>query len=194
MGNKVKFGLEKVHIAPLDEEAEEQPGWETPEEVPGAVSFSISPEGDETEFYADNTKYFIHETNDGYEGDIEMAKIPDEMLATILGMEIDDNGMLIETVDDDPKEFALMFEVSGDERDRRTVLYRCQAGRPDQEANTNEGSVDPQTDTLPITVMPVDEGEHEGLVKGVIEKDEENEQVYEEFFDEVTLPNKEVTA
>ena len=83
-------------------------GWGEPKHIPGAVNLSTSPEGEQTEFYADNRKYFIDETNDGYTGDLEFANIPDEILAEILGMSIDNNGMLVESANDDSKEFALM--------------------------------------------------------------------------------------
>ena len=193
MSNKVKYGLEQVHIAFVDDEAEGV-DWKEPEHIEGAVNFSASPEGDETEFYADNRLYYYDETNDGYTGDLELANIPDEIISEMLGNEIDDNGMVVETTEDTAKEFALMAEMKGDERDRRFVYYRCKAGRPDNEAATTEGSIDPQTDSVPLTMMPIDTDEKDGLVRAVIEKDEDNEEIYESFFGKVVLPNEEVEA
>ena len=185
--NKVKYGLEQVHIAFVDE----QGGYEAPESIDGAVNFSASPEGDETEFYADNVKYFVDQFNDGYTGDIELANIPDDIISEMLGMTIDDNEMLVESVDDTPKEFALMAQMKGDDRDRRFVFYRCRAGRPDQEANTTEGSIDPQTDSLPLTMMPIDEeGDDYGVVRAVIEDTGDNTDAYDAFFDQVVMPNE----
>ena len=187
MANKVKFGLEKVHVA-FRGATDGTTGWETPQKIDGAVNFSASAEGDETEFYADNIKYFRHQSNNGYTGDLELAKIPDEIAADMLGMTIDNNGMLVENVNDDPKEFALLAQMQGDERNRRFVYYRCEAGRPDDEAATTESSIDPQTDTIPLTMMPLQD-EAEGTVRAVIEKTDSNATTYDDFFDSVTLPN-----
>ena len=159
-------------------------GWGTPQEIEGAVNFSASAEGDETEFYADNMKYYIDETNDGYTGDLELAKIPDDIAAEMLGMTIDNNEMLVENVNDTKKEFALMAQMKGDDRNRRFVYYRCKAGRPDDEAATQEGSVDPQTDSIPLTMMQLEDG----AVRAVIERTTENATTYDNFFDSVTLP------
>src|SRR5690554_4952906 len=134
MANKVKFGLEQVHIAFFSEESTpETPAWDTPQPIKGAVGFSSSPEGDESEFYADNTKYYTHTKNNGYTGELETALIPDTILAEMLGQTIDTNGMIVESANDKPKEFALMGQVQGDEKDRRFVYYRCKAARPSQE-------------------------------------------------------------
>jgi len=49
--NKVKYGLEQVHIAFFSEQSTpETPAWGTPQPIKGAVSFSTSPEGEESEF------------------------------------------------------------------------------------------------------------------------------------------------
>jgi phi13 family phage major tail protein len=190
--NKVKYGLEKVHVAFWDAETAtpEVPAWQAPKEIKGAVNFSASPEGDDSEFYADNTKYFSHSQNNGYTGDLEVANIPDDILAEMLGMTVDDNGMLVESTEDKQKEFALMFEVTGDEKNRRTVYYRCKANRPDEENSTSESSADPTTDNLPIEMLPTETDEK--YVKSVMELSDTNQVAYDAFFEDVTLP--ELTA
>jgi phi13 family phage major tail protein len=150
------------------------------------VSFSTSPEGEESEFYADNTKYFTHTSNNGYTGELEMANIPDDVLADMLGMTIDRNGMLVESADDEPKEFALMGQIQGDKKNRRFVYYRCKASRPGQESSTTEASVTPTTDTISLTILPLESSK---IIKGVIELSDSNQTVYDDFFEQVTLPD-----
>ncbi|MCF8012682.1 MAG: phage tail protein [Clostridiales bacterium] len=162
-------------------------GYGAPQKIPGAVGFSTSPEGEETEFFADNTKYFTYTTNNGYTGDVEMADIPDDILAEILGMTIDNDGMLVESADDKPKEFALLFQVQGDQKNRRMVYYRCKAARPSEENSTNESSVSPVTDTLSLTMLPTDDADK--YVKGKLELSDSNQATYDAFFDSVTFPN-----
>ncbi|SNY19422.1 phage major tail protein, phi13 family [Orenia metallireducens] len=189
--NKVKFGLKNVHIAMIDEQTsvEGTPAWDTPIAIKGAVNISVSPEGDSTEFYADNTKYYTTTTNNGYTGDLEMADLPASILEKVLGMTIDSNNMLVESADDVAKEFALIFEVDGDERNRRAVFYRCKATRPNVESSTKESSVNPQTDTLNFEALPIlNDGKR--IVKGTIELDDTgtNQAAYDAFLTQVILP------
>lgn len=182
MSNKVMFGLEKVHVAFKGEE-----GFETPIAIPGAVNLSLSAEGDTNIFYADNIAYFSMTSNNGYTGDLEMALIPDSVLAEMLGWEIDDNGMLIEVADGEQKEFALLFEVKGNEKSKRYVYYNCQASRPAQEHGTKTESVEPNTQTLTITITPTEIG-GKMVTKGGLELNETNQTAYEGFFDTVLEP------
>ncbi len=182
MGNKVQFGLEKVHV-PFKSEA----GFETPTAIPGAVNLSLSAEGDTNTFYADNIAYFSMTSNNGYTGDLEMALIPDSVLAEMLGWEIDTNGMLVEVADGIQKEFALLFEVKGNEKNKRYVYYNCKASRPTQEHGTKTESVEPNTQTLTITITPTEIGD-KLVTKGGLELNETNQTAYEGFFETVLEP------
>jgi phi13 family phage major tail protein len=186
--NKVTFGLEKVHIAFIDEEATTQPAWETPIAIPGAVKFSPEPQGEESTFYADNGPYFTYTSNNGYTAELEVANIPDAVLAEMLGWEIDTNGMLVETTDGMPKEFALMGQVLGDKKNRRFVYYRCKASRPSKEHSTRAESVEPATEKLNIRILPI-EASGRNLVRGVMELSDTNATAYNAFFNSVYVPN-----
>lgn len=184
--NKVLYGLEKVHIAFMTNE--ETPTWDTPKSIPGAVSFSTEPQGDENTFYADNGPYFTITANNGYTGDLEMALIPNDILAEMLGWEVDSNGMLVEVADATPKPFALMGQIQGDQKNRRFVFYNCTASRGSEEYATKEGTIDPTTTTLSTTIVPI-EINGKKIVKGVIEPNDSNSETYENFFNEVLLPS-----
>lgn len=181
--NKVRFGLEQVHIAFIDGDGT----WENPIAIPGAVNFTANPDGGESTFFADNIKYYTRQTNNGYTGDIEAALFPDEIIAEMLGWEVDSNGMLVEDAEGEPKEFALMGQVQGDAKNRRFVYYRCTAGRPGQTSGTTTDTVTPNTETLSLVILPLEHGGKK-IVKGVIEPNETNQAVYNAFFDAVTLP------
>lgn len=191
--NKVRFGLEQLHIAFVDTVAETQPAWETPIHIPGVVNFSSTPDGGENAFYADNTKYYVRYSNNGYTGELEMALFPDTVLAEMLGWEIDTNGMLVEDADANAKEFALMAQIQGDVKNRRFVFYRCTASRPNQTHATSTESITPTTETLSLTMLPL-EVDGEKLIRGVIEPNETNQAIYDAFFDAVTLPDATVPA
>lgn len=165
-------------------------GWGTPVAIPGAVNLAMNPEGGEMAFYADNRKYYSRFTNNGYSGTLEMALVPQDILAEMLGWEVDDKGMLVEVADGQPKEFALLGQVLGDERNRRFVYYHCIASRPADNAATITDTATPATETLNITILPID---HNGkkIVKSVIERDETNAAIFDDWFDEVQLPGQE---
>lgn len=187
MGNKITFGLEQVHIAFIDTVSPTQPAWETPIPIPGAVRFTPKPEGEEKTFYADNGPYFVYTSNNGYTAELEMALVPDTVLAEMLGWEIDTNGMLVEIADGQPKEFALMGQIQGDQKNRRFVYYRCKASRPAKEHTTKGEAVEPSTDVLNLTILPI-EINGKNVVKGVMELSETNATAYNAFFNAVTVP------
>ena len=60
-----------------------------PVRLPGAVSLSLDPEGENENFYADDIVYYVLNNNAGYEGDLELALIPEEFLKDILHEEED---------------------------------------------------------------------------------------------------------
>lgn len=153
MANKVEFGLSNVHVAFLDEATGT---YAAPVAVAGAVKLSLAPEGDESPFYADNIEYFTATANQGYKGDAEMALLPDAVLAEMLGWDTDDNGVLVEIADGIQKPFALLFEVDGDANKKRFAYYKCLAARPQNEHGTKTKSIEPSTQTLSITVSPIE--------------------------------------
>lgn len=188
--NKVTYGFEQTHIAFSDSTAD-TPTWGTPVAIPGAVRFNPSPQGGENKLYADNGLYWTSTTNNGYTAELELALIPDDILAEILGWEIDANGMLVEVADGVQKEFALMGQVQGDEKNRRFVYYNCKASRPTKENKTNGESIELGTEVLKLTITPIEldyNGTTKNFVKGVMELSDSNTTAYNAFFDAVTLP------
>ncbi len=179
--NKVKFGLSNVHIAKITE-TEGKITYGTPFAMPGAVGLNADPEGDTTPFYADNIKYYIATSNQGYSGDLEIAITPEQFLIEILGQMKDKNGALFENADDVTARFALMGEIEGDAKKRRFVYFDCTATRPKTENKTKEESTDPQTDTISITMSP---RSTDKAIKAVIEPSEQNKAVYDTFFKKV---------
>src|SRR5690606_29113049 len=186
--NKVTFGLEKVHIAFFDDQAPQQPAWKTPVPIPGAVRFTPTAVGESTNFYADNTLYFSYTVNNGYTAELEMANVPDAVLAEMLGWEIDENGALIEVSDAIPKHFALMGQIQGDKRNRRFVFYDCVASRPAKERQTKAESITPNTDVLNLTISPIEIG-GKMIVRGEMELNDSNSAVFNSFFNAVYVPD-----
>ncbi len=157
--NKVKFGLNKVHWAKINSWSEDGvPTFATPVRIPGAVSLSIDANGENENFYADNTVYYVINNNAGYTGDLEIALITTDFATEILGEILDTKGVLVEKNDAEPQQFALLFEFDGDKNHIRHVLYCCTASRHKTERSTREESTEVKTETLSLKAAALPDG------------------------------------
>ena len=153
--NKIKYGIKNVYYAVATIAADNSATYGNPVALPGAVSLSLDPQGDTTPFYADNIVYYTSVANNGYEGDLELAKVPDSFLTDVLGYAADANSVLYEDANAPVVHFALLFQFEGDAHARRHVLYNCVAARPSVSGNTKEEGIEPQTETISITATTV---------------------------------------
>lgn len=184
MANKVKFGLKNVHYA-----MEKATGYETPVAIPGAVSLSLDPQGELYKFFADNIEYFSTDVNNGYEGDLEMALIPDHFRIAALGETKDANDVMVENAEAISKKFAFGFQFEGDAKATRYWLYHCTATRTNVAGNTKEETIEVQTETLTISATP---GE-DGVVRGKTTESTPTA-TYDGWFDEVYIPQPATTG
>ena len=188
MANVVRFGLSNVHYAIWNDE---QSKFETPVRIPGAVSLSLSREGQNNVFHADNVPFYSNDTNSGYSGTLTVASVADQVLTDLVGYIKDDNGLVVEDANGIQKTFALLYEVSSNEEPQRFAFYNCTLSRPEQEANTKTDTTDPDTQALAITMIPRD-FTHDGVtisaVKGHITKTTQTEAKYNAFMSAVMTP------
>lgn len=156
--NKVQFNLKNVHYAPLT--AEDPAAWDTPVHVPGAVNLSLKQQGELTKFYADGIVYWQSSSNNGYEGDLEMARFPDQMRQDIWGEElVETDNVLMENATVQPKAFALLFQIDGDQTNNLYCLYNCMATRPSVASSTTNENKEPQTQSCTISAAPLPNGD-----------------------------------
>lgn len=181
--NKVKYGLSNcwAAVATINAETGEY-SYDTPFRIPGAVNLSLSPSGDTNDFYADNIIYFSQTANQGYEGDLEIAMIPDDVRTKLLGEVVDANGAFLETSDDKQATFAFGFQIEGDKKNRKFWYYNCSLTRPTTASSTTESSITPNTDTLSMKAMP---RISDKKVRIFMEESEGNKTAYDGFFGSV---------
>lgn len=187
MANKVKYGLSKVYyaIATIDDSTHAAT-YETPKAFPGAVSMSLDAQGELTPFRADNIDYWVGNSNNGYQGDLEMALITDDFRKDILGQVEDANGLLVELKDVEAVHFALLFQFEGDDKATRHILYNCTASRPASAGQTTTETIEPQTETTQITASSI---YNASLGKEVVKAScKEQDTDYDNFYTSVVQP------
>ena len=174
--NKVKFNICNVHYALITLSEEGEVTFGTPVAMPGAVSLSLEPNGEPSNFYADGYAYYTISNNMGYEGDLELAMVPESFRTDVLKESLDDNSVLVENANVETANFALLFEFDGDVKKIRHVLYNCSA-------TTNEEEIEVQTETLAITAAPL----ANGYVKART-GDSTTDEVYTGWYSSVYMP------
>lgn len=182
--NKVKYNLKNAHYAMLAAAEDGTVSYGTPVAIPGAVSISLDANGEPENFYADGVAYYVINNNMGYNGDLELAMIPESFRVDALNETLDGNNVLIENANTELNPFALLFEFDGDVRHIRHVLYKCSASRPGIKGKTNEKSREVQTEKLTIKATP--------LSSGVVKAKTGNETdpaVYQNWYKSVYMPS-----
>ena len=181
--NKVKFNLCNVHYALLAYNESGKQVFGTPVPMPGAVSLSLDPNGEPSSSYADGIEYYVISNNMGYDGDFELALIPEDFRTDVLNEEKDENNVLIENALASTNPFALLFEFDGDQKKIRHVMYNCSAARPSISSQTNEETREVRTETLSLHARPLENG----LVKAKT-GDTTTEEVYNGWYSQVYVP------
>ena len=181
--NKVKYNLKNVHYALLTIAEDGTVSYGTPVPIPGAVSIGLDANGEPSNFYADGYAYYTISNNMGYEGDIEIAMVPESFRVDVLKESLDANKVLVENANVETANFALMFEFDGDVKKIRHCLYKCAASRQSIESQTNEDEIEVQTETLSLKATP--------LANGVVKSktgDDTTDATYQNWYKAVYMP------
>lgn len=185
--NKIKYGLRNVYYAVATIAADGSATYGTPKRIPGAVNLSLDAQGETEPFYADDVEYYVSIANDGYEGDLEIALVPDDFRVDVLGDFLDGNGVMVEDSDAPVTHFALLFQFAGDVHAKRHVMYNCVATRPSVTGATKEANITPQTETLTLSAATIYVPALEkNVVKSRVTPDEATQ--YGAWFEAVYLP------
>lgn len=153
--NKVRYGLSNVHVGTITAGEGGELTMSVPKPYPGAVNMTLSAQGDQSIFRADNIAYYVTNSNNGYEGELEMALLPDWFLTEYLGNVTSEEGMIVELADVEPVDSYVMFQFEGDVNAIKYIIYNITFGRPDLEGGTQEDTKEPDTTTIPFTSVPL---------------------------------------
>lgn len=191
--NKIKYGLKNVYYAIATLAADGTATFATPVRIPGAVNLSLEPQGDREPFYADDVEYFVSISNTGYEGDLEIALVPESFEKNVLKAVEDTNKVLFEEVAPEIVHFALLFQFAGDKKNIRHCFYNCTAMRPNVEGETKGENIEPKTESLSLRAGSIyDSTLQKDIVKAKT-KDDTTDAVYNAWFSQVIVPGATIT-
>lgn len=183
--NKVNWGLCRLGVAPLT--VDPTTGAYTYAAIimmPGAVNMAAAAKGEVQSFEADNVEYYTTANNDGYDIELEVANIPDEIMDKIVGMVEDTNHLELEYGGVEYPHFALLGQFEGDKHKKRFAFYDCVvAERPEFAGETSKAKA-PKTRKMKISARPrlIDD-----LVKSST-RGTTSETVYNAWFTTVQVP------
>lgn len=184
--DKILYGLSEVHYAIATETVGSDGKITTTygdvKPWKGAVSLSADAQGQNDNFYADDYAYAALENSTGYDGTLEMANVPDDVLVDVFNFIQPTEGGVLESANAKTNYIALMFKFDGDANGRKHVFYRVRLGRPAVAGNTKTESVDPKTQSLSLKATPRAD---DGYIKWHVSKDDT---AYANFFNSVTIP------
>jgi phi13 family phage major tail protein len=151
--NKVEFGLRNCYYAVVTVDESGKITYGAPKKLPGAVSITFDKSGDLIRFKADDIDYYTNANNQGYEGTLTLARVPEDFRTEVLKEKKTEKGVLIENSDAQTANIALMFEFQGDVKATRHLLYYCSVNRPSV-GSTTKDSGDPNTTELAVVASP----------------------------------------
>lgn len=124
----------------------------------GGREYSLSPRGDSQDVYADSVKVYGDSVNDGYDIDLTILSMLDNVVRKAwLNMKEKANGIAEYADGEEYPYFALIiYEDTSDGAGQTSVYYWCQAsGRPEDDGKTAEGgNFDWAFPSIPIAATP----------------------------------------
>ena len=152
MANKVEFGISNLYVGTYTVATTGTVTMGTPYHQAGAVSFSPEEQGETNNFYADNIVYWAGYSGGTLEGDLEVAKFDDTFKTQYLGYISKSDGGLALSKNATRPSVYIAFQIEGDDKARRVIMYNCTLGGISREYSTIEDTKTPVTETIAVTV------------------------------------------
>lgn len=149
--NKVLFGFSNLYIGTYTVGANGTVTMGTPYKQPGAVGLTAEPQDEQNVFYADNVPYYTSYSGGTREGDLEVARFDDDFKEQFLGYVRTASGGIGEVKNATKPNVYICFELNGNAEALRIIMYNGTLGSIEREYATTEDSIEPQTETIPVT-------------------------------------------
>ena len=158
--NKVHYDLTNVYVSPLTVDLDTGTvTFGVPKRLPGAISMDLAAQGEQIKRRADAIDYYVTNSNNGYSGDLNIVMVPDWFRQEYLGDTLSENDkVLVENAQAEPKPFAMLYEFLGDKSRRRHCLYNVTASRPNIKAENKDNQKEADTESMAMTALPLPDG------------------------------------
>ena len=187
---KITYGLSNLYYAKAtvtENNGVYTVSYATPVAIPGARELTLDVSGEPTVIWADNIQYVTIGANAGYEGTATVLTVPESFYTDILGMTVDENGLLCETESDTLSQFALLGEFDTEDTERkRFALYNCTASKPSFGGSTKEEEVEAYEFEIPITATPALDT---GVIKATALNTGDSATAFAAWFTSVQIPD-----
>ena len=189
----IKYGISNLHYAPITAVSDAGvPTYATPIPFPGAISISLSAQGERRQLSADNVVYFEAWSNGGYEGDVNVAMIPQHFRTACLNEKEDaaaNSPTVYETAELIMQPFAFLFQFETDLGPIRVVLYNCTASRPQiaSQSVDGESGMDPSQSTETFTISAKGRRDNK-LIRCKTKIEAQNTEAFQNWFTSVYVP------
>lgn len=172
MEDTVRIGLSDLVVFPLTADDRNNLTYQSGFKLAPAVNASISPNTSDDAFYADDVALVSNQTISSVTVELETADIKDEIVAKLLGLEIDVNGVVHDNVNKIAPKFALAFRsLKSNGKYKYVVLYKGTFGIGEDAYATKEDSVSFQTTAISGTFLPTN---HSGDWRASVNEDSDN--------------------
>ena len=160
------IGLRAIKVAKLLTDVEgSAPTYDTVQDLVGAIDLDVSDNsGDPDVQYYDDGEHDVVLPDPELKGTLELADLPPEKQALLLGYKIDDNGVVIHHADDKPPYFAWGFKAKKSNGVDRYVWYykgRC----------TMPQDINRQSQKLQVTIVKLNST---GNARAFVDEDSED--------------------
>ena len=169
--NNPKIGVDELWFAKLVKDiAGEEPEYDVPMKMPGAVSVAFNPNSQSAPFYADNVVYASAAQTGDLTATLGIADAPPEVRAIWFGLQYE-NGVLLEG-QINPPDMAFAYRVKkSDNAYRYFWLMKSKASPPSETINTQGSSMSYQTDSVTVNCAVL---QSLGIYRRVLDDDDPN--------------------
>lgn len=151
----IRIGLSNLVAFTLKTDTTGTLAYGAPFRIAPAVSASITPETSDDSFYADDIALISNRTISSITVELETADIPDEVQAKLLGLQIDEKGVLHDNINAQAPQVALAFRsLKSNGKYKYVILYKGAFGVGEDEYQTKEESATFQTTSITATFLP----------------------------------------
>lgn len=172
MSEKVRFGLCNCYYALLTIGTDGTPSWAAPVAIPNAKDITYDRNVSETPVYADNKLIYVVKSETGASATLNVTLLTDEVKQALLGHKTDSKGHNIEVINGHTIYFALIYQIEGDTKARRSVILKCSAKLGSESSSTKSDNVTVNGDSLSISCYPMTDSIGNDIMRYEVDSDD----------------------